>query len=103
MTLVAPTGCTLGLGLLAAAAVLLDFGVSGNLVLGQRAIFGLGAELRSRVNGLYMAIFFAGGAAGSALGAWSYARLGWTGAALVGISLAAAALLYFLTERRQPQ
>jgi predicted MFS family arabinose efflux permease len=50
-----------------------------------------------------MAIFFAGGAAGSALGAWSYARLGWTGAALVGISLAAAALLYFLTERRQPQ
>jgi predicted MFS family arabinose efflux permease len=103
MTLVAPTGSTLGLGLLVAAAVLLDFGVSGNLVLGQRAIFGLGAELRSRVNGLYMAIFFAGGAAGSALGAWSYARLGWTGAALVGISLAAAALLYFLTERRQPQ
>jgi predicted MFS family arabinose efflux permease len=100
MTLLAPAGSVLGLGLLVAAAVLLDFGVSGNLVLGQRAIFGLGAELRSRVNGLYMATFFLGGAAGSALGAWSYARYGWPGAALVGMSMPAAALLYFMTERR---
>jgi predicted MFS family arabinose efflux permease len=101
MTLVAPGGSTLGLGLLAAAAVLLDFGVSGNMVLGQRAIFSLNAELRSRVNGLYMATFFLGGAAGSAIGAWSYARFGWTGAALVGMSLPAAALLYFATEARE--
>jgi predicted MFS family arabinose efflux permease len=101
MTLLAPTGSTVGLAMLAAAAVLLDFGVSGNLVLGQRAIYGLGAELRSRVNGLYMAIFFLGGAAGSALGAWSYARFGWPGAALVGMSLPAAALLYFAGEGRE--
>jgi predicted MFS family arabinose efflux permease len=101
MTLLAPGGSTAGLAMLAAAAVLLDFGVSGNLVLGQRVIFSLGAELRSRVNGLYMAIFFLGGAAGSALGAWSYARFGWTGAALVGMCLPAAALLYFATERRE--
>jgi predicted MFS family arabinose efflux permease len=102
MTLAAPAGSMLGLGLLVAAAVLLDFGVAGNLVLGQRAIFTIGAELRSRVNGLYMATFFLGGAAGSAVGAWSYARFGWTGAALVGTSLPAAALLYFMTERREP-
>jgi predicted MFS family arabinose efflux permease len=99
MTLLAPAGSTLGLGLLVAAAVLLDFGVSGNLVLGQRAIYGLAAELRSRVNGLYMATFFLGGAAGSALGGWCYARFGWPGAALVGMSLPIAALLYFMTER----
>jgi predicted MFS family arabinose efflux permease len=47
-----------------------------------------------------MATFFLGGAAGSALGAWSYARYGWPGAALVGMSMPAAALLYFMTERR---
>jgi predicted MFS family arabinose efflux permease len=98
LTLLVPSGSALALGLLVAAAILLDFGVSGNIVLGQRAIYGLGAELRSRVNGLYMATFFLGGAAGSALGAWSYARWGWTGAVIVGISLPAAALLYFVTE-----
>ena len=50
------------------AAILLDFGVTANLVLGQRALFALGARIRSRLNGIYMATFFAGGAAGSALG-----------------------------------
>jgi predicted MFS family arabinose efflux permease len=100
LTLLAPAGSTLALGLLVAAAILLDFGVSGNLVLGQRAIFGLGAELRSRVNGLYMATFFLGGAAGSALGAWSYAHWGWGATVIVGMSMPAAALLYFVTERR---
>ncbi|MFL6673405.1 MAG: MFS transporter [Massilia sp.] len=102
MTLLAPAGSTLALGLLVVAAVLLDFGVSGNLVLGQRAIYGLDPELRSRVNGLYMATFFLGGAAGSALGAWSYAHWGWGAAAIVGMCMPTAALLYFATERRQP-
>jgi predicted MFS family arabinose efflux permease len=100
LTLLVPAGSTLSLGLLVAAAILLDFGVSGNIVLGQRAIYNLAAELRSRVNGLYMATFFLGGAVGSALGGWSYARWGWTGAVMVGMSLPAAALLYFLTEPR---
>jgi predicted MFS family arabinose efflux permease len=100
LTLFAPAGSTLGLGLLVTAAVLLDFGVSGNFVLGQRAIFGLGAELRSRVTGIYMATFFLGGAASCALGAWSYARWGWAGAAFVGMTLPTAAFIYFLTERR---
>lgn len=48
--------------------MLLDFGVTASGVLGQRAIYGLGAGVRSRLNGLYMAAYFAGGAAGSALG-----------------------------------
>ncbi|QJE02198.1 MFS transporter [Massilia forsythiae] len=88
------------LALLTLAAVVLDFGVSGNLVLGQRAIYALGAEVRSRVNGIYMATFFLGGAAGSALGAWAYARAGWGGACAVGMALPALALLLFLSERR---
>ena len=69
------------------------------LVLGQRAIFSLGAEYRSRLNGLYMATFFAGGAAGSAVGAWSYAQGGWSLTSWVGLALPAAALAYYATEK----
>ena len=54
------------------------FGVTVSGVLGQRAIYGLGAGVRSRLNGLYMAAYFAGGAAGSALCGWSYAHGGWS-------------------------
>jgi predicted MFS family arabinose efflux permease len=100
LTLIAPAGSTLALGLLVAAAILLDFGVSGNLVLGQRAIFGLDAKLRSRVNGIYMATFFVGGALGSALSAWSYERWGWGATAALGMASPAAALAYFATEKR---
>jgi predicted MFS family arabinose efflux permease len=55
--------------------------------------------VRGRLNGLFMAIFFVGGAAGSAAGAWAYAAGGWSLAAWVGFALPAAALLYFMTER----
>lgn len=99
LTLLAPNGSPLALGLLVAAAILLDFGVSGNLVMGQRAIFGLGAQLRSRVNGIFMATFFLGGAAGSELAAWTFERWGWGATALVGMALPGAAFLFFLTER----
>ncbi|OBZ97089.1 MFS transporter [Pararhizobium polonicum] len=100
ITHVAPTGSLLALGLLTFAAVLLDFGVTTNLVLGQRAIFVLGAEYRSRLNGLYMATFFAGGAIGSALGGWLYAEGGWWAASMFGLALPACGLLYSLTERK---
>ena len=98
MTHIGPAGSNLALALLVAAAILLDFGVSANLVLGQRAIFALGAEYRSRFNGLYMATFFVGGAIGSALGGWAYAQGGWALASWIGFALPIAALLYFATE-----
>lgn len=85
-------------GLLVAAAVLLDLGVSANLVLSQRAIFSLGAEARSRLNGLFMAIFFVGGAAGSAIGGWAFASGGWQVAMMIGAALPLLALAYFATE-----
>jgi predicted MFS family arabinose efflux permease len=96
-------GSMLSLGLLTLAAIVLDFGVTANLITGQRAIFALGAEYRSRLNGLYMASFFMGGAACSALGAWAYAQGGWTLACWAGLALPAVALAHFLgkVERRQ--
>jgi predicted MFS family arabinose efflux permease len=85
--------------LLGACGILIDLGVAANLVLGQRAIFVLGAEYRSRLNGLYMATFFLGGALGSSLGAWSYfTHGGWSAAVLLGAAAPTLGLVYFGTE-----
>jgi predicted MFS family arabinose efflux permease len=89
------------LALLVAAAILVDSGATMNMVLSQRAIFALGDEYRSRLNGIYMATFFAGGALGSAVGGWAYAHGGWTLASAFGLSLPLLALAYYATEWRQ--
>lgn len=91
-------GSSLALALLVIAGVLLDFGVQGNFVVGARAIFALGPESRSRLNGLYMATFFAAGAVGSALGGWAFAYGGWPLASWIGFALPVAALLALATE-----
>lgn len=95
------SGSFAALALLTAGAILLDFGVSSSLVVGQRAIYSLQPEYRSRLNGLFMATFFAGGAASSALGGWAYAHGGWNEASWIGLALPLLALAYFATERRQ--
>ncbi|MFC5989140.1 MFS transporter [Marinicrinis lubricantis] len=94
-------GSTFAIFILLISAILLDMGVSANLVLGQRAIFSLGAQFRSRLNGLYMAIFFAGGAVGSAAGGWAYALGGWKAALLIGMAFPTAALIYYMTEKKE--
>jgi predicted MFS family arabinose efflux permease len=96
----APEHSFAGVAILALAGVLLDFAVTANLVFGQRAIYVLGAESRMRMNGLYMATFFCGGAAASALAGWSFAQGGWTWVAWLGTALPCLALLYFATEKR---
>lgn len=93
-------GSFAALALLTVGAILLDFGVSSSLVIGQRAIYTLRPEFRSRLNGLFMATFFAGGAASSALGGWAYARGGWSLASAIGLALPVIALAYFATEPR---
>jgi predicted MFS family arabinose efflux permease len=98
MTQIAPQGSMLALAILVAAAILLDFGTTANMTLGQRAIFSLGAELRGRLNGLYVAAFFIGCAVGSALGGWAYAEGGWMLAAWVGLAFPVVALAFFMTE-----
>lgn len=101
LPLLVPSGSAIAVPLLIGAAILLDMGVSANLVLGQRVIFSLGAEIRSRLNGLYMAIFFFGGAIGSAAGGWAYATGGWEAALLIGIAFPAIAMAYYATEYRK--
>jgi len=92
---------TTALAMLVIAAITLDMAVSGNLVLGQRAIYALGSDIRGRVNGLFMALFFIGGAIGSAAGGWAYAYGGWMFASVLGMAMPIAALLYYFTEKKQ--
>lgn len=80
------------------AAIVLDFCVQANTVLGQRALYELSPAMRSRLNGLYIAIFFIGGATGSALASPVYQSFGWNGIVAVGVAFPAAAFLYYLTE-----
>jgi len=94
------TGSPIGVAVLVISAILLDAGVSANLVLGQRAIFSLNPEIRGRLNGLFMAIFFFGGAIGSAVGGWIYATGGWSGALWIGMAFPIVAILYFATEKK---
>jgi len=48
------------------------------------------------LNGVYLASLFAAGAAGSAAGAWAYARDGWTLACVVAVAPPLVALARFL-------
>ena len=80
------------------AGILLDLGVQSNTVMGQRTIYLLGADVRSRLNGLYIAIFFAGGAIGSAIASIAYVYGGWSLVAWIGFAFPIMALMFFFTE-----
>ncbi|WHA53459.1 MFS transporter [Acinetobacter pittii] len=92
-------GGTNSLGVLLVSAVLLDFGVQANLVVGQRVIFSLGEHIRGRLNALFIALFFLGGAVGSASASISYVYGGWPLVCMVGIIFPLLSLLLYKTER----
>ena len=95
-TIMTAQGSMRALGVLVGAAVAIDFGVQANVVFGMRAIFALAPEARGRLNGVYIATFFAAGALGSAAGAWAYARGGWPLACRIGLALPLIALARFV-------
>lgn len=99
IALLAPMPGLPGVLLLTLAAIVLDMGVAASLLLGQRVIFGLDPQARGRLNGLFIAMFFAGGAIGSSLGAWSYAHHGWTATLAVGLGLPLLSFLIYLGAR----
>jgi len=78
---------------LALGVVLLDLGVQANQISNQTRVYSLRPEARSRLNTLYMVMYFAGGAAGSWLGTLAWTRWGWTGVCASGAALCVVALL----------
>ncbi len=71
---------------------IVGFGLN-NFVLGlvhtsnQNIIFRLREDSKSRINSIYMTMYFIGGATGSALGVYAWRHGGWEGSCIVGISL----------------
>jgi len=88
--------------MLAVAGVLLDAAVQMCQVLSMRSIYMLQPELRSRLNGLYMAWVFGCGAVASGVAVAVYQVAGWNALSCLGAAFAAAGLLYYATERSSP-
>ena len=89
-----------GVGGLVVTGVVLDFAAQMNMVIGQRAIYGLHAASRNRLNALYMTSIFIGGAIGSSLASTLYEHGGWTLTAIVASVFPLLALLHYLTIGR---
>lgn len=78
--------------------VLLDVGVQGMQVTNQSVIYALAPQARSRVTSSYMVVYFAGGAAGSAVAGHVYASHGWAGICLLGTGFGAALVVGFILD-----
>ncbi|MET0443816.1 MAG: MFS transporter [Pseudorhodoplanes sp.] len=80
------------------AGILIDAGTQGNVVAGQRAIYALAGNVRSRLNALFLAGAFFGGAVGSGFSGFAVARGGTTMIAIIGIGASLLALALFALE-----
>jgi predicted MFS family arabinose efflux permease len=94
-------GSTGSVTIMVIAGILLDGGAQANFVAGQRVIYTLPANIRSRLNALYLAIVFFGGALGSAVSAYAVARGGTPLFSAIGIGIGLLALALFATEFKQ--
>mgnify|MGYP003407796404 FL=1 len=84
---------------LVVCAVLLDFAVQLNMVLGQREVYALDPHSRARLNAVYMTSIFVGGAVGSLVASPLYEHFGWHLSAVAVALLPALALGLFLSRR----
>ncbi|UOB55770.1 MFS transporter [Burkholderia pyrrocinia] len=90
----------LALALLAGGAVLLDAGVIVDQTIGRREINLLNPAARGRLNGLFVGLFFVGGALGAALAGSAWASGGWSAVCGVGFTFAGAAAAFGLSAGR---
>jgi predicted MFS family arabinose efflux permease len=81
--------------------ILLDAGIQAGQVSNQARIYGLVPAAPSRVNTIYMASFFGGGALGAALGAYGWDGMQWTGVCIVGVAMLVIALGIHLGDRER--
>ena len=88
------------LAILIFAAIALDAGVTTDQTLGRRAINLLPSDERGRVNGLFVGLFFVGGAIGAAGAAIAFAHAGWSSVCLLGMATAAVTLCAGLVQKR---
>ncbi|NMO79371.1 MFS transporter [Niallia alba] len=88
----------ISIALIVISGLVLDIGVAGNMLLGQKVIFSLNPAIRNRLNGLYMTIFFLGGAFGSWIGSYSYYQFSPETALLFAIAFPFFALIVHISK-----
>jgi predicted MFS family arabinose efflux permease len=85
---------------LVAGVVILDVGAQMTQVANQTRIFGLVSSARSRLNTVYMVLYFTGAAIGSWLSSLAWARFGWNGVSGLALGLMGLAWLRHATGQR---
>jgi MFS family permease len=99
------SGLSLGvhIAILLAGVILLDVGAQLTQVGNQTRIFGLVPSARSRLNTVYMTVYFAGAAGGSALSTIAWERWKWNGVCAMALGLIALAGLSHALGLRSPE
>jgi MFS family permease len=90
----------LHLAALVIGVVVLDMGAQMTQVANQTRIFGLVPSARSRLNTVYMTVYFTGAAAGSALATIAWVHWRWNGVCLLALGLIALAAIAHVTGHR---
>jgi predicted MFS family arabinose efflux permease len=91
---------TLHLAALVVGVVMLDMGAQMTQVANQTRIFGLVPSARSRINTVYMTVYFTGAAIGSALATIAWVHWKWNGVCCLALGLIALAAVRHATGRR---
>jgi predicted MFS family arabinose efflux permease len=82
---------TVHMALMVVLVVFMDMGAQMTQVANQTRIFGLVPSARSRLNTVYMTVFFGGGALGSALATAAWVHWRWNGVSALALGLLALA------------
>lgn len=77
----------LSLLFLLVGVLILDLGGRAGLIGNQLRLFELSVSLRSRLNTMFMAVYFIGGAIGTRFGSEIAVQTGWNGLAILGVTL----------------
>jgi predicted MFS family arabinose efflux permease len=88
------------LAALVVGVVVLDMGAQMTQVANQTRIFGLVPSARSRLNTVYMTVYFTGAAAGSALATIAWVHWRWNGVCGLALGLIALAGIYHASGHR---
>ena len=82
--------------------VILDIGAQMTQISNQTRIFGLAASARSRINTVYMVVYFSGAALGSWASSLAWAHFGWNGVCALALGFMALAALRHVTGVKDP-
>ncbi|MCR4531955.1 MFS transporter [Acinetobacter venetianus] len=80
----------------AIGVIMAYFGLSAFHVLNQNLVYRLSVEARSRINSIYMTLYFGGAALGSFIAVYAWKHSGWTMCVILGLTMA---ILAFAIDR----